>query len=51
MKSTQPGRGSLAFLEIVTNIDLIRKGGMKEYWNKTDWSQDTPPLSTLFMGD
>ena len=32
------------FLGIVTNMGLIREGSVKEYWNKTDWSQDTPQL-------
>ena len=41
----------LAFLGIVTNMGLIRKGSMKEYWNKTDWSQDTPSFSTVFTCD
>ena len=41
----------LAFLGIVTNMGVIRKGNMKEYWNKTDWSQDTPSFSTVFTRD
>ena len=28
----------LNFLGIVTNMALIRKGSMKDYWNKTDLS-------------
>ena len=41
----------LAFLGIVTNMGIIRKGSVKEYWNKTDWSQDTPSFSTVFTRD
>ena len=41
----------LAFLGIVTSMGLIRKGSMKEYWNKTDWSQDTPSFSIVFTRD
>ena len=41
----------LAFLGVVTNMGLIRKGSMNEYWNKTDWSQDTPSFSTVFTHD
>ena len=41
----------LALLGIVTNMGLIRKGSMKEYWNKTDWSQDAPSFSTAFTRD
>ena len=32
-------------------MGLIRKGSMKEYWNKTDWSQDTQSFSTVFTFD
>ena len=38
----------LTFLGLVTKMDLIRKGSMNEYWNKTDWSQDTTSFSTFF---
>ena len=38
----------LTFLGLVTKMGLIRKGSMNEYWNKTDWSQDTPSFSTFF---
>ena len=41
----------LTFLGIVTNMALIRKDSMKDYWNKTDLSQNTPSLSTVFRCD
>ena len=41
----------LAFLGIVTNMGLIRKGSMNEHWNKTDWSQDAPSFSAVFVPD
>ena len=41
----------LAFLGIVTNMDLIRKVSMNENWNKTDWSQDAPSFSAVFVPD
>ena len=41
----------LAFFRIVTNMGLIRKCSMKEYWNKTDWSQDKASFSTVFPHD
>ena len=41
----------LAFLGVVTNMGLIRKGSMKEYWKKTDWSQDAPSFSSVLACD
>ena len=32
-------------------MGLVRKGSMKEYWKKTDWSQDAPSFSSVFACD
>ena len=39
----------LAFLGVVTNMGVIRKGSMKEYCNKTGWTQDKPSFSTAII--
>ena len=39
----------LAFLGIATNMGLIRKGNMKEYWNKTDWCHKIHRHFQLFL--
>lgn len=40
-----------AFIGVAINMGLIRKHGIEQYWNSTDYSQDTPLFKRVFRLD